>query len=123
LKTGINAPISHVVKVTPEGGFVVEVVYDQSQIEYFFQDAGDDILGGKIHLTKSGDPDKGFYGRISRSMSGLTVQDVIDQWEAATSETFDASGVLMEDFIHSVLHEAHAQLLSQSGTLSPWFAQ
>jgi hypothetical protein len=121
MKTGISAPINHVIKVGPAGSFTVEVVYDQAQVEQFFSDT--DGLLGRIFLSKSGDPDKGYYGRISRSMSGLTVQDVIDQWEVATGEIFEASGVMMEDFIHSLLHEAHSQILAQSGTLEPWFAQ
>lgn len=121
MKTGISAPISHVIKVGPTGSFTVEVVYDQARIEQYISQ--EDSVIGRIYLTKSGEPDKGFYGRADRSLAELTVQDVIDQWEAATSETFEASGVLMEDFIHSLLHEAHSQLLARSGTLQPWFAQ
>jgi hypothetical protein len=121
MKTGISVPVNQIVKISPTGSFNVEVVYDQAQVEDFMR--RDNSLMGRMYLTKSGDPEKGFYARIFRSLDDLTVQDVIDQWEVATGETFEASGVMMEDFIHSLLHEAQSQILAQSGTLEPWFAQ
>lgn len=67
------------------------------------------LVDGKLKSIRklySTEHDEQYRENIARDLSGVTVADVIAEWEAANDgATFDDT-MSIEDFIHSMAHEA-----------------